>query len=132
MRIAICFFSYNKDTELLKQALRGVKRLREKNLEDTIDAYVFDDHNAPLEQELLPEWVNYAQTTFDRCRNLNGLECVQGMLSVFADLVSKGYEWVIKADSDTVIIVSIRLFFCHLKCDQGSIFVKPSQSACII
>ena len=103
MRIAICFFSYNKDTELLKQALRGVKRLREKNLEDTIDAYVFDDHNAPLEQALLPEWVNYAQTTFNRCRNLNGLECVQGMLSVYADLASKGYEWVIKVDSDTYI-----------------------------
>ena len=103
MRIAICFFSYNKDAELLKQALRGVKRLREKNLEDTIDAYVVDDHNAPLEQELLPEWVNYTQTTFDRRRNLNGLECIQGMLSVFADLVSKGYEWVIKADSDTYI-----------------------------
>lgn len=103
MRIAICFFSYNKDTELLKQALRGVKRLREKNLEDTIDVYVFDDNNAPLEREILPEWVNYAQTTFDRRRNLNGLECIQGMLSVYADLISKGYEWVIKADSDTYI-----------------------------
>lgn len=103
MKIAICFFSYEKDAALLWQALRGVKLLQGKYPEDVIDAYVYDDAAAPMGRDAVPECVHYALTDFDRKGNLNGLECVLGQLSVYAGLAAEGYEWVIKADSDTYI-----------------------------
>ena len=104
MKIAICFFSYEKDAELLNVALRGVKRLREKNPDDVFDVMVCDDAAAPMGRDAVPDWVEYVQTDFDRRGNLNGLECVQGMLQVYAGLVERGgYDWVIKMDSDTYI-----------------------------
>lgn len=105
MKIAICFFSYEKDAALLNVALRGVKRLQEMNPADILDVYVYDDAAAPMGRDAMPGWVEYAVTDFDRKGNLNGLECIQGMLGIYTGLTGgdAGYDWVIKADSDTYI-----------------------------
>lgn len=105
MKIAICFFSYEKDAALLNAALRGVKRLQEMNPADVLDVYVYDDAAAPMGREAVPGWVEYAVTEFDRKGNLNGLECILGQLGIYAGLVegAAGYDWVIKVDSDTYI-----------------------------
>lgn len=102
MKIAIVFFTYDKDAGLLNQALRGVKRLRAKYTDWQIDAYICDDANHPLE-DVSTEWLRQ-QTTFDRQGNLNGIDCIRGMLAVHAEIFAQGgYDWVVKTDSDTYI-----------------------------
>lgn len=102
MKFAIVFFTYVNDAELLGLALRGVERLRRLNPGDEFDVFVRDDACAPL--EVVPEGVQYTQTHFNRCRNLNGLECISGMLAEYAAIFEQGdYDWLIKADCDTYI-----------------------------
>ena len=102
MKIAIVFFTYREDAPLLTQALRAVDRLREKNPDDSFDAFIFDDASAPL--EAVPAGASYEQTTFPRRGNLNGTECVVGMLEAYANVFQSGeYDWLIKADCDTYV-----------------------------
>lgn len=102
MKLAIVYFTYNKDVELLNQSLRGVRRLQEKYSDWTIDVYICDDARHPLD-EVPDEW-NRIQTDFDRRGNLNGIPCIEGMLKVHADIFDKGdYDWTVKTDSDTYI-----------------------------
>lgn len=100
MKVAIVFFSYRDDAVLLGYALQAVRRLRERGYE--VDAFVRDDAAAPLVE--VPAGCDYKLTSFKRCRNLNGCECVAGMLSEYAAIVDGGgYDWVVKADCDTYI-----------------------------
>lgn len=100
MKIAMVFFCYAGDARLLAVALRAVPFLRRRG--DLVDVYVVDDAAAPLGAENVPEWVHYRQTGFDRGGNLNGLECIEGMVGVYDELMAAGwYDWVVKADCDT-------------------------------
>lgn len=104
MKVALCFFCYKNDAELLDCALRAVPRLRAAG--DEVVVYLADDAAAPLES--LPGWqvegVEYMRTGFERRGNLNGAECVRGMVEVYAGIMREGgYDWVIKADCDTVV-----------------------------
>ena len=103
MKVAIVFFSYVKDAGLVNLALRGVKRLQDVNPADVVDVFVYDDAAAPMGRAAVPEWTGYELTVFNRRGNLNGLECVQGQLAVYAGLAARGYDWVIKLDSDTYL-----------------------------
>lgn len=99
MRIAIAFFSYAVDEDLLRLAVQGAKRLQGRN-GCTIDIYVYDQDDRPLSAP--PEGVEYTRTTFNRGGNLNGLECVEAMAAIYAAL-GMYYDWIIKADSDAMI-----------------------------
>ena len=102
MKIAMLFFSYKNDEQLLAQALRAVPRLRELNPNDTIDIYVRDDATAPMSKA--PDGVDYKQTTFNRCGNLNGLDCVEGMAGEYSAIIEAGgYDWLVKLDCDTYL-----------------------------
>ena len=99
MKIALCYFTYKLDAELLKQSLRSVARLKELRPDVTVDTYIYDDESSPLDEA--PKGVIYTQTAWDRQGNLNGIENLDGMLSVYR--AHTGYDWVVKADCDTYI-----------------------------
>ena len=59
----------------------------------------------PLSQEKdIPRGrdIIYKKTYFERNRNLNGLECIRGMLSCMRDI--PGREPIIKIDADTLLM----------------------------
>lgn len=100
MRVALVFFTYAGDAELLAEAVKAVPGLRARG--DTVDVWVVDDAAAPLPVEAVPEGVEYVRSEFARRGNLNGAECVQGMAEVYAGIFRRGgYRWVVKCDCDT-------------------------------
>lgn len=66
--------------------------------------FLFDDGAAPLAKKDIPRGsdIFYKKTYFCRNGNLNGLECVRGMLSCMQDIPGK--DPVIKIDSDTLLM----------------------------
>lgn len=66
--------------------------------------YLFDDGAAPLLKKHIPKGkdIIYKKTYFQRRGNLNGLECVRGMLSCMQDI--PGSDPVIKIDADTLLM----------------------------
>ena len=100
MNVALCFFTYSGDATLLDMAVQAVPRLRRQG--HKVDFYVIDDAFSPL--EMPPAGCRYWRTTFDRKGNLNGAECIVGMVDEYAAIFRMGlYEWVIKVDSDTFL-----------------------------
>lgn len=100
MNIAIVFFSYAGDAQLLQQSLRAIPHLRAYG--DRIDVYLADDAADPIPD--IPEHTHYISTTFYRCGNLNGLDCILGMARTYAHILScADYDWIIKTDCDTYI-----------------------------
>lgn len=103
MKIAMVFFCYAGDAALLRQALRAVPVLRAAGA--AVDVFLCDDAAAPLGVDNVPEWVRYyRQTGFYRGGNLNGLQCIEGMVEVYADIMTvRRYAWVVKVDCDTYV-----------------------------
>lgn len=102
MKIGIIYFSFKNDLLLLLESLKGISRLKVKYPNYIIDTYVFDDGNNPL--EVIPNDIIYRQTTFNRRNNLNGYECVSGMITAYNEMLQyKNYDWIIKVDCDTII-----------------------------
>lgn len=100
MNVGLVFFAYKNDEPLLRLALEAVPRLRAAG--DNVEVFVFDDASAPLSAP--PRGVKYQQTHFDRGGNLNGLQCIQGMLEAYARVMAYGrFSWLIKADCDTFV-----------------------------
>lgn len=100
MNIAVVYFSYGGDELLLRQALRAIPHLRAYG--DTVEVFLADDAAAPLSE--VPEGVHYLPTSFNRCGNLNGAECICGMAQIYAHILKCGrFDWVIKTDCDTYI-----------------------------
>lgn len=98
MNVAIVYFTYERDAELLGLSLQAVDRLRAAG--DNVSVYVFDDASAPLAE--VPAGVVYEQTSFERKGNLNGLVCVDGMLDVYERVFAEtGADWLVKQDCDT-------------------------------
>lgn len=99
MKIAVCYFTFVKDTELLKQSMRSVERLRRLCPEVEADIFVFDDGENPL--SAIPDGVTYTTTSWDRKGNLNGVENFYAMLDVYSKLTD--YDWIVKVDCDSYI-----------------------------
>lgn len=92
-------FVYGQDAACLRLCMEQVRRVdREAAF------YVFDDGAAPLADQDIPagDDVVYKITYFARRGNLNGLECVRGMLGCLLDI--PGDEPVIKIDADTLLM----------------------------
>lgn len=92
-------FTYRHDAATLSQAVRGIRAI-----EPSATIAVIDDAGNPL--AALPEHVDYyAQSSFDRKRNLNGIECVAGILSTLTGLMdSYRQDRIIKFDSDMILL----------------------------
>lgn len=101
MNVALVYFTYERDAELLGMSLQALPQLRSRE-GDEVSVFVFDDANAPL--AVVPEGVVYEQTSFDRKGNLNGLECIDGMLALYESVFERtGAEWIVKLDCDTYL-----------------------------
>lgn len=100
MNVALVFFTYEGDAALLELAVQAAPRLRRQG--HAVDVYVVDDAARPL--AVPPAGCRYRRTEFARGGNLNGAECIVGMVDVYDDVFRGGvYEWVIKADCDTFV-----------------------------
>lgn len=100
MKLAVCFFTYKKDLELLTQSVKAMQRLKSSK-ENEIDIFVIDDANASLDK--IPDGVDFVATTeWDRKGNLNGIDNLKGMLGIYKDII-KDYDWIVKVDCDTVV-----------------------------
>lgn len=99
MKIAVCYFTFVKDAELLTQSMRSIERLRKLNPEVETDIFVFDDGENPLPSP--PEGVTYTTTSWDRQGNLNGVENFYAMLDVYSKFTD--YDWVVKVDCDSYV-----------------------------
>lgn len=100
MKVALCYFAYSGDAPLLDLALQAVPRLRAQG--HIVDVYVVDDAASPMKEP--PSGCRYWTTRFNRKGNLNGSECICGMVDVYNAIFKNGmYEWVLKVDCDTFV-----------------------------
>lgn len=98
--IKFCFvvFTHGEDGWMLGQCIRALRRLgaTRKNI------YIYDDALDPL--PYAPKNCHYSQTSFKRCGNLNGRECVEGELFCMMEAAKKsGAHVIVKVDSDVII-----------------------------
>lgn len=100
MKVALVFFAYSGDEDLLNMAVQAVPRLRAQG--HVVDCYVLDDAASPL--DMPPKGCRYWRTEWPRMGNLNGVECIVGMVEEYAAIFATGgYDWVVKADCDTFV-----------------------------
>lgn len=92
-------FVYGGDARCLKICIEQVRRVDSK-----ANFWVFDDGRYPLQGNQIPigDDIHYEVTYFDRKFNLNGLECMRGMLSCLNRI--PGDAPVIKIDADTLLM----------------------------
>lgn len=92
-------FVYGGDAAALRICIDQVRRV-----DDEAHFYLFDDGRWPLEAEDVPEGddVTHEVTWFDRRGNLNGLECMRGMLGCMYRIPGEGA--VVKLDADTLLM----------------------------
>ena len=76
-------FCYREDYKCLELCIEQIRRV-----DQGAKFYLLDDGAAPLDPEQVPagDDVCYKVTYFARRGNLNGLECVRGMLGCMLDL----------------------------------------------
>ena len=101
--IKFCFvyFSYKEDAYLLGQSLRALRMLP-RRLANQSNIFVYDDAQNAL--PYAPNACHYSKTFFNRKGNLNGCECVEGMLFCMLEAARlSGADVVIKIDSDIIL-----------------------------
>ncbi len=90
-------FTYANDAECLQLCVRQIRRV-----DTDAQIYVFDDANAPISPEHRPDGIFYRATTFPRHGNLNGKDCILGMLAAMRSI--PGTAPVVKIDADTLLM----------------------------
>ncbi len=92
-------FLYRDDHQCLKICMEQIRRI-----DQAAQFYLFDDAAKPLFPAQVPTGndISYKITYFARGGNLNGLECVRGMLGCMLDI--PGDDPVIKIDADTLLM----------------------------
>ena len=89
------WFTYKKDKNLLKESIRSWRKLG-----GTVA--VFDEHRLPMEEDIGADF--YKRTKWNRRGNLNGWECIYGILESIVEACDEfGEEGGVKIDSDTII-----------------------------
>lgn len=106
--IGITIFSYYKDEDFLALCLRGLAFLIKKYPQYNVRVFIVDDKN--MKQKINVDNLPFADfngnieilyTDFDRKGNLNGFDCMYGMVSTYKHLVNKyNLDYIMKYDSD--------------------------------
>lgn len=99
IKMNYAIFCYREDYKCLELCVGQIRRV-----DPDCTIYLFDDGKAPLARKDIPRGrdIIYKKTYFERNRNLNGLECIRGMLSCMRDI--PGREPIIKIDADTLLM----------------------------
>lgn len=101
LKFCFVYFSYRYDAYLLGQSLRSLRMLP-KRLANKSNIFVYDDAQNAL--PYAPNACRYNLTHFNRNGNLNGTECVDGMLFCMLEAAKKtNADVIIKIDSDIII-----------------------------
>jgi hypothetical protein len=91
----VCF-TYGPDAPLLAMASRRIR-----SLDPSAIIVAIDDPDHPTPVDLQAADVSYRLSSFSRGGNLNGLDCIAGMLSTMAELMAEHEaDHVVKFDSD--------------------------------
>lgn len=98
MKIALVYFTYNKNEKLLFESIEAAKYLNDNN---DYDIFVIDDSNNPMSK--IPESCIYEQSYWDRGGNLKTLANLIESVKLYDRIINSGYEWVVKVDPDTWI-----------------------------
>lgn len=99
-RKRIFIFSFRRDAGKVEALLPVLSQ-------DGYDVVVVDDDANPFPEDhavfgaMMEHGAAYMRSSFRRNGNLNGKECVVGMLEIM-DAHSEGFDWIVKLDSDTV------------------------------
>ena len=99
IKMNYAIFCYREDYKCLELCVKQIRRA-----DCNARIYLFDDGARPLEPGQIPAGkdVSYKVTYFPRRGNLNGLECVRGILGCMLDIPGK--EPVVKIDADTLLM----------------------------
>lgn len=101
MKVNFCWFSYERDGSILPYSVGSVL----KNFPDA-KCFIYEDGLRPIGEpfrtQLLEQGARIRKTWFLRKGNLNGIECLRGMLGAMKE-ASEGVDWVGKIDSDNII-----------------------------
>lgn len=106
--IGIIIFSYYKDEDFLALCLKGLLHTIAKSPMFNVRVFVVDDNNMKkkINVKNLPikEYngsLEVIYTDWDRKGNLNGFDCMYGMVSTYYNLTQKyNLDYVLKFDSD--------------------------------
>lgn len=109
-------FTYSADADCLEICVDQIR-----SVDDNAKIYIFDDGKCPLTPDQIPDLCVYKKTWFNRRGNLNGLECVRGMLACLFDI--PGDEPVVKIDADTLLMTTkeIQRSLCDRKKLAGGV-----------
>lgn len=101
LKFCFVYFSYRYDAYLLGQSIRALRMLP-RRLANKSNIFVFDDAQNAL--PYAPNASRYNLTHFKRNGNLNGTECVDGMLFCMLEAARlSGADVIIKIDSDIIL-----------------------------
>lgn len=115
MKIIIHIFTYSGDADVLPVCISATRRAF-----PGAPIHVIDDNASPLkpDQVALLGDIHYTRSVWDRKRNLNGPECIRGILDTMHENVSRyGADYAVKIDADTLVLRSER----HLEWMQNSV-----------
>lgn len=106
--IGIVIFSYYKDEDFLSLCLKGLLTTIKKSPMYNVKVFVVDDKNMKkkinvnnLPFEKYGDKLEILYSNFDRKGNLNGFECMVGMVNIYKTLTDKyDLDYVLKFDSD--------------------------------
>ena len=106
--IGIIIFSYYKDEDFLVLCLKGLLHTIAKSPMFNVRVFVVDDNNMKTKINLknlpIKEYkgnLEVIYTDWDRKGNLNGFDCMYGMVSTYYGLTQKyNLDYVLKFDSD--------------------------------
>lgn len=89
-------FTYEADAPLLALAARRIQAL-----DPSAIIVAVDDPEHPTPHEMRGDGIIYRETDFRRAGNLNGLDCIAGMLATMAEMMDMyDSDHIVKIDSD--------------------------------
>lgn len=104
-KMTVCMPAWSGESEILPLTLGAAMRAWPE-----ASFTILDDRDNPLPKHVrkaLPSPVRYKQTSFDRQRNLNGIDCVRGLVTEYleaAELDGNNDGFIVKLDPDTIVL----------------------------
>lgn len=105
-KIAVCYFTYNKDLDFLNESLKVLENTIKKHPEHEVKVFVYDDSKSKpcIKKKEIYGKPTLIKTKFDRKGNLNGFECINGMFIEYKKISETfDYDYLVKIDSDCVL-----------------------------
>lgn len=110
-KIGIVIFSYYKDENFLALCLKGLMHTIKKHPQYNVKLFVVDDSTMErqIDTSLLPleecgDSLEIMYSNFKRNGNLQGFECMVGMLNIYKNLIEiHDFDYIMKFDSDCVL-----------------------------